>query len=135
MAVLKRCSERRKMKKRVSKIIWAINGWKACALLAGIAAVTGACATQLLNEKQGIALQAAVAAGQKDLGCRELSPTVTAREVGQPALQGTWVEGVYRAEYWIRVEGCGKQRTYWVICPDPDIRCFNVGPGGLADWE
>ena len=104
-------------------------------VLAGIAAVTGACASQLLTEKQGIALQAAVAVGQKDLGCRELSPTVTAREVGQPALQGTWVEGVYRAEYWIRVEGCGKQETYRVICRDPDIRCFAVGPGGLADWE
>jgi len=124
------------MKKRVSKKFWTTSGLKACALLAGIAAITGACATRFLNEKQGVALQTAAAAARNDLGCREeLTTTVTAREVGQPALQGTWVEGVYRAEYWIRVDGCEKQHTYWVICPDPDIRCFVVGPGGLADWE
>jgi hypothetical protein len=122
------------MKKWVSEILTS-NRWKACMLLASITAITAACATQLLDEKQGTAIQTAMINGQKDLGCQELSPTITAREIGQPAIQGSWVEGVYRAEYWIRVEGCGKQNIYRVVCPDPDIRCFAVGPGGPADWE
>ena len=97
--------------------------------------MTGACATQLLNDKQGLAMQTALTRGSMDMKCRQLSSSVVSREVGQPGISGTWVEGVYRAEYNISVEGCGKQQIYFVICPAEDIRCFAVGPGGLADWE
>ena len=108
---------------------------KSCALLAVVAALTVACAsqTQFLNDKQGLAMQTALSRGKTDLSCQQVSPTLVSREVGQPSQQGTWVEGIYRAEYNISVEGCGKSYTYIVICPDGDIRCFTVGPGGLTD--
>lgn len=108
---------------------------KSCVLLAVIAALTMACAsqTQFLNDKQGMAMQTALTRGQKDLSCQQLSPTLISREVGWPSQQGTWVQGIYRAEFTISVEGCGKSHTYRMICPDGDIRCYEVGPGGLSD--
>ena len=105
------------------------------ALLAVVAALSMACAsqTQFLNDKQGLAMQTALRRGQIDLSCQQLSPALISREVGWPSQQGTWVQGIYRAEYTIRVEGCGKSHTYRMVCPDGDIRCYAVGPGGLAD--
>lgn len=110
---------------------------KSYAPLAVVAALTVACAsqTQFLNDKQGMAMQTALSRGQTDMSCQQVSPSLISREVGQPSQQGSWVEGIYRAEYNISVDGCGKQHTYLVICPDGDLRCFAVGPGGLADWE
>src|SRR5512147_784795 len=37
-----------------------LRRWAPCTLLAVIAAMTGACATQLLNDKQGLAMQTAL---------------------------------------------------------------------------
>jgi|GEM_PF-4625314 hypothetical protein len=112
-----------------------IRRMKPCALLAVVAALTVACASQaqFLNEKQGLAMQTALTRGQTDLSCQQLSPTLIFREVGWPSQQGTWVQGIYRAEYSISVEGCGKSHIYRMICPDGDIRCYEVGPSGLAD--
>jgi hypothetical protein len=119
---------------RRKKMIRRLNPWILIAIAAGLAA---ACAgqTRLLDEKQAMAMQTAVTRGQSDLDCGQLSPTLVSREVGWPSQQGTWVQGIYRAEYTIKVEGCGKSRSYDVICPDGDLRCFAVGPGGLADWQ
>jgi hypothetical protein len=112
-----------------------IRRMKLFTLVAVIAALTMACASQaqFLNDKQGMAMQTALTRGQTDLSCQELSPTLISREVGLPSQQGTWVQGIYRAEYTISVEGCGKSHTYRMICPDGDIRCYEVGPGGLSD--
>jgi hypothetical protein len=111
------------------------SGLKACALLAALSITAAGCAARLIEEKQAPALKVAMTRGQKDLACAEVVPEITSREVGQPAISGTWVEGQYRAEFWIRVDGCGKQNAYYIICPEPDLRCFAVGPGGLAQWE
>jgi hypothetical protein len=112
-----------------------IRRMKSCILLAVAAALTMACAsqTQFLNDKQSMAMQTALNLGQTDLSCQQLSPTLISREVGWPSQQGTWMQGTYRAEYTISMEGCGKSHTYRMICPDGDIRCYEVGPGGLAD--
>jgi hypothetical protein len=108
---------------------------QAGALLAALSVAFTGCAARLIQEKQTPALKVAVTRGQKDLACQEVVPEITSREVGQPSISGTWVEGQYRAEFWIRVDGCGKQNSYYIICPEPDLRCFAVGPGGLAQWE
>ena len=112
-----------------------MSGLKAGAMLAAISIASAGCAARLIEEKQAPALKVAVARGQKDLACGEVVPEITSREVGQPSISGTWVEGQYRGEFWIRVDGCGKQNAYYIICPEPDLRCFAVGPGGLAQWE
>jgi hypothetical protein len=106
-------------------------------LAAAVAAMSMACASQtdFLNEKQDKAMQTAANRGRAELSCPQALPAVVSREVGQPSNQGTWVEGTYRATYRITVAGCGKEKNYFVICPDVDLRCFAVGPGGLADWE
>jgi len=103
-----------------------------CILLA--AAAVG-CATRLLDSKQGTALSTAMTRAQAETKCADLSPRVVSRDVAQPSTEGNWVEGTYRAEFWISIAGCGNESTYYVICPSQDLRCFTVGPGGLADWE
>jgi hypothetical protein len=112
-----------------------IHRMKLCVLLAVLTTLTMACAsqTQFLNDKQGMAMDTALTRGQTDLSCQQLSPTLISREVGWPSQQGTWVQGIYRAEFTISVEGCGKSYIYRMICPDGDIRCYEVSPSGLTD--
>jgi len=95
------------------------------------AALAFACATQsqLLANKQSIALQAAVSRGQFELNCPTATGTVLSQEVVQPALQGPWVNGIQRAEYTVGIDGCGQRATLVVICPETGDGCFAAGPG------
>jgi hypothetical protein len=47
----------------------------------------------------------------------------------EPAIVGTRVYGMDRAEYTIGVSGCGDRKTFVVICPDGGDSCFAAGPG------
>ena len=106
-------------------------------LLVGIItlAVTGcASQSQLLDNKQGMAMQTALSRGQFDLNCPNASTVLISREVIQPAVESPWINGIPRAEYTIGVKGCDKRGTYVVICPEGGDGCYPAGPGGFHKW-
>ncbi len=91
---------------------------------------------QMLNNSQAMAVQTAVNRGQFDLQCPSATGIVISREVVQPALQGPWVNGIQRAEFTVGVEGCGRRKSYIVVCPEGGGGCFAAGPGPFhPDWE
>ena len=58
------------------------------------------------------------------------------REVVQPALQGPWVNGIQRNEFTVGVEGCGRRKSYAIVCPQGGGGCFAAGPGPFhPDWQ
>lgn len=102
-----------------------------------LAAFAG-CASQqqMLNNDQSAAVQTAVNRGQFDMGCPSATGTVISREVVQPAMQGPWAHGIRRAEFTVGVEGCGKRKSYIVVCPEGGDGCFAAGPGRFhRDWQ
>ncbi len=66
---------------------------------------------------------------------KEVSPTIISQEVVHPALQGSFANGIKRAEFTIAVAGCGKRTTFIVICPEGGEGCFAAGPGRFYPWE
>ena len=94
-------------------------------VLVATVAVAG-CATQsqMLDNKQSIALQTALTRAKFDMNCPTASAEVLSREVTQPAVQGPMLAGEQRAEYTIGVEGCGKRTTMLVLCPQGGDSCF-----------
>jgi hypothetical protein len=99
--------------------------------LAASAAVAGCMSqTQLLNNKQSLAMQAALTRGKFDLNCPQATAEILSKEVTQPAVQGPWFGGVQRAEYTIGVSGCGQRTTFLVLCPQGGEGCFAGDPGG-----
>lgn len=98
----------------------------------GLLAAAGcATQTQLLDSKQGTAVQTAMSRARFDMNCQEVTSTVLSREVTQPGVQGPLVSGIQRAEFTIGVEGCGKRQTYTVLCPEGGEGCFAAEPGGF----
>jgi len=99
---------------------------KLCKYTAVLAALllTG-CVTQseLLESKQGMAVQTAQNQGRFDLNCPDATATVLSKEVTQPVYGG-----VQRAEFTIGVAGCGKRDTYLVFCPEGGNGCAAVNP-------
>ena len=85
--------------------------------------------TQLLDNKQAMAVQTAVSRAQFEMNCQTATGEIISREVVQPALQGPWVNGIQRAEYTVGVTGCGKRHIFIVICPETGEGCFAAGPG------
>jgi len=98
-------------------------------MLAGWALQGCASQTQLLDTKQGMALQTAVNRGQFEMNCQSATGEIISREVVQPALQGPWVNGIQRAEYTVGVTGCGKRLVFVVVCPETGEGCFATGSG------
>jgi hypothetical protein len=98
----------------------------AVSLMAGCASQT-----QLLDARQGMAIQTAVSRGQFDLNCPSAKGVLISREVVEPAFVGPYVGGIPRNEYTVGVEGCGKRNTYVVICPQGGTGCFAAGPGNF----
>ena len=93
-------------------------------------AVTG-CVTpaQFLDSKQSMAVKTAETRGQFELSCPTATGSILSREVIQPAIQGSWVGGIQRAEYTVGVAGCDKRIVFTVVCPDGGDGCFAVGAG------
>jgi hypothetical protein len=109
------------------------------ALVAVIAmlAISG-CASQqqMLNNDQSEAVQTAVNRARFDMGCPSATGVVISQEVVQPAMQGPYVNGIRRAEFTVGVEGCGRRKSYIVICPQGGDGCFAAGPGRFhQDWQ
>ncbi len=93
---------------------------------------TSGCASnqnQMLDNDQAMAMQTAVNRGQFDMGCPSATGQIISREVVQPALQGPWVNGIQRAEFTVGVSGCGRRKSYIVVCPEGGNGCFAAGPG------
>ena len=104
---------------------------KRCLLFATLVLCTAGCVspTQLLDNKQAMAVQTAVSRAQFEMNCQSATGDIISREVVQPALQGPWVNGIQRAEYTVGVTGCGKRHIFIVICPETGEGCFAAGPG------
>jgi hypothetical protein len=91
---------------------------------------------QMLDNDQSTAVQTAVSRAQFDMGCPSATGTVLSREVVQPAMRGPWVNGIPRAEFTVGVEGCGRRKSYIVVCPQGGDGCFAAGPGRFhPDWQ
>jgi hypothetical protein len=96
------------------------------------------CANQqeMLDNDQAMAVQTAVNRAQFDMSCPSATGLVISREVVQPAMQGPYVNGIRRAEFTVGVEGCGKRKSYIVVCPQGGDGCFAAGPGRFhQDWQ
>jgi hypothetical protein len=95
-----------------------------------LVAVTAGCASQqqMLNQKQGGAVEAALQRARFEMNCPSATATVLSSDYIQPAIQGPWVSGLQRAEYTVGVEGCGQRHTYVVMCQVGTDTCFAANP-------
>jgi hypothetical protein len=93
-------------------------------------AVTTSCASQqqLLNQKQGGAVETVLQRARFEMNCPSATGTVLSQDYIQPAVRGPWVSGLQRAEYTIGVEGCGQRHTYVVMCQVGTDTCFAANP-------
>jgi hypothetical protein len=96
--------------------------------LAGVFATVG-CQTQqdMLQSSQGMAVQTAVNRARFDMNCSSATGQVLSTNVSQPSIQGPLggtAYGVQRLEYTVGVRGCGRRRTYIVVCPQGGAGCF-----------
>jgi hypothetical protein len=89
------------------------------------------CQTQqdMVQSQQGMAVQTALNRARFDMNCPSATGQVLSTNVSQPQIQGRFASayGVQRLEYTVGVTGCGKRRTYVVVCPQGG-GCF-AAPG------
>ena len=89
---------------------------------------TAGCQTQqqMVQSSQGMALQTALNRAKFDMNCSSATGQVLSTNVSQPSVQGRFASayGVQRMEYTVGVTGCGKRRTYIVVCPEGGTGCF-----------
>jgi hypothetical protein len=92
--------------------------------LASSTVVLAGCQTeaQILASEQAMATQTALRRGQFELSCPEATATLLSTAMLQPV---AW-RGTERAEYTIGVSGCGRQKTYIVVCPLDSSACYAV---------
>jgi hypothetical protein len=75
---------------------------------------------QILAGEQALARETAARRGQFELNCPRANATVLSSTMLQPV---AW-RGFERAEYTIGVEGCGRRKTYIVVCQLDSTACF-----------
>src|SRR5262249_29049805 len=97
-------------------------------LIATVALAGCTSQTQMLDNKQAMALQTALSQGKFDLNCPQAQAEVLTREVTQPAIQSPWLSGIQRAEYTVGVTGCGQRASFLVLCPQGGESCFATSP-------
>jgi hypothetical protein len=102
------------------------------ALLAAAATATGcpASQSQLLAEKQEVAMQAALQQGRLDLNCQEATASVLSSAHILSQVWGDWVVRINRLKYTIGVTGCNQRTTYVVSCREGAPTCFTPSPEG-----
>src|SRR5215813_8561728 len=95
-----------------------------------LVAGTTSCATQnqLLTQKQGSAVQAALQRAQFEMNCPTATGAVLSSDYIQPAIQGPWVGGLQRVEYTIGIQGCNQREVYVVLCQVGTSTCFAANP-------
>jgi hypothetical protein len=98
--------------------------------LVGVFAAAG-CQTQqdMIQSRQGMAVQTALNRARFEMNCSSATGQVLSTNVSQPEVQGRFASayGVQRIEYTVGVTGCGQRRTYIVVCPEGG-GCF-AAPG------
>lgn len=101
-------------------------------LLTLVAALTiTGCAwqTNLLNNKQNLAMETTLSRARFEMDCQDATGSVLSRTVTEPLYYGGfgtyrgWYEDA-RAVYTIGITGCGRRGTYITTCPDGSIGCF-----------
>jgi hypothetical protein len=92
--------------------------------LAAAAVLLAGCQTdaQILSKEQDMARDTALRRGQFELNCPQATATVLSSVMLQPI---AW-RGTERAEYTVGVAGCGREKTYVVVCPLDTSACFAV---------
>ena len=92
--------------------------------LAAAAVLLAGCQTdaQILNKEQDMARDTALRRGRFELNCPQATATVLSSVMLQPI---AW-RGTERAEYTVGVAGCGREKTYVVVCPLDTSACFAV---------
>jgi len=100
--------------------------------LVGVFATAG-CQTQqeMVQSQQGMAVETALNRARFDMNCPSATGQVLSTNVSQPAVQGRFASayGVQRFEYTVGVTGCGKRRTYIVVCPQGGGGSCFAAPG------
>ena len=96
---------------------------------------TVGCQTQqdMVQSQQGTAVQTALNRARFDMNCPSATGQVLSTNVSQPEVQGRFggaVYGVQRIEYTVGVTGCGKRRTYVVVCPQTGGGCIAIAGRG-----
>ncbi len=105
------------------------NPFVRLALIATMAVAGCASQSQMIADKQPMAIQAALTRGKFDLNCPQATAEILSTEVTQPAVQGPFAAGIQRAEYTVGVSGCGQRATFLVLCPQGGEGCFAGDPG------
>jgi len=99
--------------------------------LALVGMFAAGCQTQqeMVQGQQGMAVQTALNRARFDMNCQSATGQVLSTNVSQPEIQGRFASayGVQRIVYTVGVTGCGKRRTYVVVCPQGG-GCF-AAPG------
>jgi hypothetical protein len=100
------------------------------AVAAGLLVIAG-CATQsgFIKDKEGAAVNSALARGKFDLHCPNATGTVLSSSYLPPEESGP-AAGLKRAQFAIGVAGCDKRTTYTVLCPDKTDTCSPATPDG-----
>ena len=98
-------------------------------LIATVAVAGCTSQSQMLADKQAMAIQTALTRGKFDLNCPQATAEILSTEVTQPAVQGVFAAGIQRAEYTVGVSGCGQRTTFLVLCPQGGEGCFAGDPG------
>jgi hypothetical protein len=81
------------------------------------ATVCGTARSQtMLKELEPEAVKVAQLRGAEELGCPTASAQVLKREEVEEGAMTGWSDPPHRAEYTVRVSGCGKQKKYVVAC-------------------
>lgn len=85
--------------------------------------------TNLLNNKQSLAIETTLSRARFEMDCQDATGSVLSRTVTEPlyyrgfGTYGDWYQDA-RAVYTIGITGCGKRGTYITTCPDGSIGCF-----------
>jgi hypothetical protein len=90
---------------------------------------------RLLANKQPLALQTAESRARFEMNCPRAKGKVLSQEVievREPAARSPDLGSVSQAEYTIGVLGCGKRKTYVVVCPAGGDGCFAGEDRGTA---
>jgi hypothetical protein len=99
-------------------------------VLLALCAVVTSCASQqqMLNQRQGEAVQTALQRARFEMNCPSANASVLSQDFIQPAIQGPWVGGLERVEYTIGVAGCDQRKVYVIICQIGTATCFAASP-------
>jgi hypothetical protein len=85
--------------------------------------------TQLTDDLQADAVQAAEQRGYDELQCPAARAEVKSKQAIDEGQTTGWYEFPYRAIYAITVSGCGKETTYAVACNKKQERCVARNSG------